>query len=160
MRRTLNIFLLACLVVLAGCGFQLRGQAQFPFASAFVEAPDASALAPLLRQALNAQGKLAAQAQGAPVRISLAGEQREKQILSLSGGGKVREYRLVYKVGMKVTDERGTELMAPAVLSQVREITYDDTLILAKQAEEDRLNRAMEQEALRQALRRLSHVKH
>lgn len=145
--------------LLAGCGFQLRGEAQLPFASAYVDAADASVLAPALRQALAAQDKLAPKAQDAPVRIRLVDERREKNILSLSGGGKVREYRLIYKVTLKVTDDMGKELIAPVELEQQREFSYDDALILAKEAEEASLNRAMEQETLRQALRRLSYVK-
>lgn len=159
MARLLVGFLAFWTVLLAGCGFQLRGEAQLPFASAYVDAPDASVLAPSLRQALAAQDKLATQAKDAPVRIRLVNERREKNILSLSGGGKVREYRLIYKVTLKVTDGMDNELIAPVELEQQREFSYDDALILAKEAEEASLNRAMEQETLRQALRRLSYVK-
>lgn len=159
MRRVWMGWLALSTLLLAGCGFQLRGEAQLPFASAFVEAPDASALATSLRQALTAQDKLAAQAKEAPVRIRVLDERREKNILSLSGGGKVREYRLIYKATLKVTDQMGGELIAPIELEQQREFSYDDALILAKEAEEANLNRAMEQEVLRQALRRLSYVK-
>lgn len=156
----LRVGLLAfCAFLLAGCGFQLRGDAQLPFSSAHVDAAEGSQLAPGLRQALLAQGKLAERPEGAPVRIRVTDEHLEKNILSLSGGGKVREYRLVYKVSLKVTGERGNELIAPIELEQVREFSYDDALILAKEAEEASLQRGMEQEALRQALRRLSYVK-
>ncbi len=159
MVRVLVGFMAFWTVLLAGCGFQLRGDAQLPFASAYVDAADASVLAPWLRQALAAQGKLAERPEGAPVRIRVVDERREKNILSLSGGGKVREYRLIYRVTLKVTDGTGTELIAPVELQQLREFSYDDALILAKEAEEASLNRAMEQETLRQALRRLSYVK-
>ncbi|MCP5278578.1 MAG: lipoprotein B transmembrane [Thiobacillus sp.] len=159
MARLVGIFLAFLTVLPAGCGFQLRGEARLPFASAYVDAPEASVLAPFLRQALGAQGKLAAQAKDAPVRIRVLDERREKNILSLSGGGKVREYRLVYSVTLKVTDGTGNELIAPVELQQLREFSYDDALILPKEAEEASLNRAMEQEVLRQALRRLSYVK-
>ena len=159
MGRILVGFLVLWTALLAGCGFQLRGEAQLPFENAFVEAAEASVLAPLLRQSLAAQGKLAPRMEGAPVRVRVTDERREKNILSLSGGGKVREYRLIYKVALKVTDATGRELIAPVELEQVREFSYDDALILAKEAEEASLNRAMEQETLRQALRRLSYVK-
>lgn len=159
MARLLVGFLAFWTALLAGCGFQLRGEAQLPFASAYVDAPEASVLAPTLRRALAAQDKLAQKPQDAPVRIRLVEERREKNILSLSGGGKVREYRLIYKVTLKVTDDMGKELIAPVELEQQREFTYDDALILAKEAEEASLNRAMEQETLRQALRRLSYLK-
>jgi len=159
MARIVVGFIACWMVLLAGCGFQLREDAQLPFASAYVDAPDASVLAPGLRQSLASQGKLAERAEDAPVRIRVTDERREKNILALSGGGKAREYRLIYKVTLKVTDGQGRELVAPIELQQMREFSYDDALILAKEAEEANLRRAMEQEILRQALRRLSYVK-
>ena len=154
------VSVLMAVVWLAGCGFQLRGEALLPFERAYVVASDSSGFAPLLRKALAAQGKLAEQAKGAPVIITLADEQRAKDILSLSGGGKVREYRLTYSVTLRVANAEGEPLAAPISLQQIREFTYGDSLALAKEGEEAALKRAMEQEALRQALRRLSYLKH
>jgi len=160
MSRLFGVFGVVLTVLLAGCGFQLRGESQLPFSSAFVEASNNSLLAPPLRQALAAQQKLAPNMESAPIRIRLLEERREKNILSLSGGGKVREYRLVYKVTLKVMDDMGNDLMSPIELQQIRDFSYDDALILAKDAEEASLKRAMLQDTLQQALRRLSYVKH
>jgi LPS-assembly lipoprotein len=150
---------LALLAGLAGCGFQLRGQSQLPFPAAYVEARESSVLAEPLRQALSAQSKLASRAEGAPVRIVLTDEARTKTILALSGGGKVREYRLAYRLRLIVSDAAGNELIAPSDIQLNRDFSYSDAEILAKEAEEASLNRAMEQDALRQVLRRLSYVK-
>lgn len=152
-----NAVLLFLAITLAGCGFQLRGQSQLPFAAAYVDAVDGSQVAAALRHALEDQGKLADKA--APVRIQLASERREKNILSLSGGGKVREYRLEYRVEMAAFDAKGGELLAPSKIHLTREFSYNDDQILAKEKEEASLLRAMEQEALRQILRRLSYLK-
>lgn len=159
MKRSVWCWLVLGVFLLSGCGFQLRGEAQLPFASAYVQAADDSTLGRELRRALAEQGKLAARAEDAPVHIQVVAEAHDKKILSLSGGGKVREYRLLYKALLKVTDGQENELIAPIDLEQVRESSYDDALILAKDAEEMAQRRAMEQEALRQALRRLSYVK-
>lgn len=151
--------LLAGVLGLSACGFQLRDEAPLPFSSAYVLAPDASILAPALRQSLDSQGKLAPGVREAAVRIQLVDEQRTKDILSLSGGGKVREYRLVYRVTLRALDAQGRDLVSPIEMQQMREYSYDDALILAKEAEEASLTRAMEQEVLRQALRRLAYIK-
>ena len=50
-------------------------------------------------------------------------------------------------------------LIAPARIHLTREFSYNDSEVLAKESEEAALNRAMEQEALRQILRRLSYLK-
>lgn len=160
MARILIRFLALWTVLLAGCGFQLRGESLLPFERVHVAASDASGFAPLLRNALKAQGKLEEQAKEALVSIAVVDEQRVKEILSLSGGGKVKEYRLIYRVSLRVSNAAGEPLVAPINLQQVREFTYGDSFALAKEAEEAALNRGMEQEALRQALRRLSYVKH
>ncbi len=145
--------------LLAGCGFQLRGQALLPFTAAHIEAARGSVLAEGLRRSLSGQGKLAERSEGAPVRVRLTGEGREKSILSLSGAGKVREYRLEYRVDLSVFDAAGKELIAPTQIYLTREYSYNDEQVLAKEREEATLYRAMEQEAARQVLHRLSYLK-
>lgn len=162
MRRealTAGIVLLAGLT-LAGCGFHLRGQSLLPFASAYVEAPPGSTLAPLLTQSLRLRGKQVLESpQTAEVTIRLERELKGKEILSLSGGGKVREFRLSQRVTLSAHDRGGRMLLAPTELSLTRDFSYDDAQALAKEAEEGELMRDMEQEMLRLILRRLAYVK-
>lgn len=161
MRRSAIKFLaiLAAASLMGGCGFQLRGLAQLPFAAAHVDAPAGSALGEDLRQSLSSQKKLAEKRDGAPVLIKLSSETRTKNILSLSGGGKVREFRLEYRVEMSAFDAAGVELVAASPIHLTREFSYNDDQVLAKESEEAALHRGMEQDALRQALRRLSYIK-
>lgn len=165
---------LALAAGLAGCGFQLRGQAQLPFASAYVEGRSVAhdggnrnerhransiSLAAALSQALISENKLARNASEASVRVFFLNERLSKSILALSGGGKVREYRLSYRVILQVNDASGRELIAPSEIFLNRDYSYSDAETLAKEAEEATLIRGMEQEALRQVLRRLSYIK-
>ncbi len=145
--------------VFSGCGFQLRGQEALPFSAAFVVAPDTSNVANALRRSLSSQSKLAQTLAGAPIRISLGKESYSKEILALSGGGKVREYRLVYRVILSVVDAAGQTVVEPTEIHLSNDYSYSDAQVLAKEAEEASLNRAMEQDALRQILRRLSYLK-
>lgn len=146
-------------IQLAGCGFQLRKDAQLPFEQAYVEASDGSHIAPLLRQSLAAQEKLATDKTGAPILIVVQAERHSKDILSLSGAGKVREYRFRYQATLQVLDADNQPLIAPIVLQQVRDVTYEENFALAKETEEHQIRRNMEEQALRQALRRLAYVK-
>ncbi len=169
---------LACMLLalsLAGCGFKLRGAAPLPFAQAYVEAGaatvsaagiasgytsqrTASQIGPLLRQNLTANGKLATGREAASVIIRLNEEGREKNILSLSGSGKVREYRLVQRVTLSAVDQDGKLILAPAIIQLNRDFSYSDEEIMAKEAEEVQLLREMEQDMLRLILRRLGYV--
>ncbi|MCS6787547.1 MAG: LPS assembly lipoprotein LptE [Thiobacillaceae bacterium] len=158
--KSWGVILALGLVLLAGCGFHLRGQSPLPFASAYIDAPPGSSLALQLSQSLRVSGKtVQATAQGAEVRIRLSGERRGKDILSLSGGGKVREYRLTHRVTLSAEDAAGRILLAPAELIVTRDYAYDDAQTLAKEAEEAQLVRDMEQELVRQILRRLAHLR-
>jgi len=144
--------------VISGCGFQLRGQAALPFSAAYVAASDTSNVANALRRSLSSQQKLARTQEGAQVRIRLEQEAYGKSILALSGGGKVREYRLEYSVQLSVFDQTGKTVVEPTKIHLSNDFSYSDAQILAKEAEEASLNRSMEQDALRQILRRLSYL--
>jgi LPS-assembly lipoprotein len=158
-RQAVKIAAGLCLgVLLAGCGFQLRGEAPLPFTSAFVEASPISSLAPVLRKSLEASHKLAASKEWAAISIRLSGEAREKNILSLSGTGKVREYRLIHRVTVAAIDKDGREVLAPSPIQLNRDFSYSDEQIMAKEAEEALLHKEMEQDILRQILRRLGYV--
>lgn len=144
---------------LGGCGFQLRGQTALPFTAAYVVAPETSNVATALRRSLSSQQKLAQSLDTAPVRITLDKESFSKNILALSGGGKVREYRLEYHIQLTVTNVAGLILVEPTEIHLSNDFSYTDAQVLAKEAEEASLNRSMEQDALRQILRRLSYLK-
>ncbi len=159
-KSLLGLAVLASLTAtFSGCGFQLRGQEALPFRAAYVVAPTTSNVANALRRSLASQNKLARTLEEAPVRISLGKELYSKEILALSGGGKVREYRLEYRVLLSVADAAGKVAVEPTEIHLSNDFSYSDAQVLAKEAEEASLNRAMEQDALRQILRRLSYLK-
>jgi len=91
--------------------------------------------------------------------LKIIGESKEKIILSLSSGGKVREFELRYKVAYRLTDLAGNNLVAPGEIFLRRDMTYDDTEVLAKESEEALLYRDMKTDAVQQMLRRLSVAK-
>lgn len=160
-RQTLrSLVVWASLLVLAGCGFHLRGQSPLPFDSVHVDAASGSALQPMLTQSLRLNGKrILPSPAGAQVVIRIDKETRSKEILSLSGGGKVREYRLGYRLLLSATDGAGRQILAPTELQLTRDYSYDDAQALAKEGEEAQLMRDMEQEMLRQVVRRLAFAK-
>ena len=145
--------------LLGGCGFQLRGESQLPFTAAYVDAPSGSALGELLRQTLSSENKLARQRDGAPVLVKISPEARTKSILSLSGSGKVSEFRLEYRVEVSAFAANGAELAAPMAIYQTRDFTNDDNHVLAKTSEEATDDLVMAQDTLRQVLRRLSSIR-
>lgn len=156
-----RLFLAAIPSVLAtGCGFKLRRFEGIPFASLYIDAPHGGAVAERIRSALTSskQTRLAASAGEAEAVLVLGQETRSKVILSLSGAGRVTEYRLGLQLTYRVNDKDGRTLAAPEVIELTRDITYDDTQVLAKAAEEQLLYRDMEDGATRWILRRLQNI--
>lgn len=157
-----RIFLAALPAALAtGCGFQLRRLEGIPFASLYIDAPSNGAVAQHIMAALktNKSTRLAASASEAEAVLKLHKEERTKLILSLSGAGRVTEYRLGLNVSYTVTGRNDRALAEPEVIELSRDLTYDDSRLLAKSAEEGLLYRDMEDDATRRILRRLQSIK-
>ncbi|HET9463269.1 MAG TPA: LPS assembly lipoprotein LptE [Thiobacillus sp.] len=157
-----RLFLAAIPAVLAtGCGFQLRRLDAVPFASLYIDAPQGGAVAQRIRSALisNKHTRLAASAAEAEAVLVLGQETRSKAILSLSGAGRVTEYRLGLQLTYGISDKDGRALAADETIELNRDITYDDAQVLAKAAEEQLLYRDMEDNAARRIMRRLQSIK-
>lgn len=83
-------------------------------------------------------------------------ESRDKEILSLTAAGRVREFRLRYRVGFRVHDGKGAMFVPPTRLELTRDVTFNDTEVLAKESEEQLLFRDMQTDMVQLILRRLA----
>ena len=147
-------------VVLAGCGFHLRGAAQLPFSTIYLQVSSTSPLGQEIRRNLRtSNARLVDSPADAQATLVITSEIREKQILSLGGQGRVREYQLRYRVGYQVTDGKATTLIAPSEILLKRDISFNDSDVLAKEAEEAMLYRDMQSDAVNQLVRRLQAAK-
>jgi LPS-assembly lipoprotein len=150
---------LLCLLA-ASCGFQLRGTADVPFQTIYVPAV-AGGIGLELKRNIQAgtKAKVVEDAKQAEAVLDFTQETREKVILSLTGTGRVREFQLVYRVGFRVHDGKGRDFVPASVVSLVRDITFNDSDVLAKETEEQQLYRDMQSDMVQQILRRLSAAK-
>jgi LPS-assembly lipoprotein len=152
--------LVAFALLLAGCGFQLRGVADVPFESLYL--PNAtSGIALDLKRNIQAgtRVKVVDDAKGAEAVMHFTEETRQKEILSLTGTGRVREFQLRYRVGFRVSDNKGGDYVAQNTIILTRDVTFNDTEILAKEQEEQILFRDMQTDMVQQILRRLAAAK-
>jgi LPS-assembly lipoprotein len=144
-------------LVLAGCGFRLRGTADVPFEALYV--PNANAgIALTLKRYIQAgtRARVVDDPKQADAILVLSAESRDKQILSLTGTGAVREFQLRYRVGFRVHDGKGADYVPQSAIQLTRDITFNDTQVLAKEAEEQLLFRDMETDMVQQIMRRLA----
>jgi LPS-assembly lipoprotein len=147
-------------LLLAGCGFQLRGVADVPFESLYV--PNAtSGIALDLKRNIQAGTRVQVvdDAKVAQAVMHFTEETRQKEILSLTGTGRVREFQLRYRVGFRVSDNKGGDYVPQNTIILTRDITFNDTEILAKEQEEQLLFRDMQSDMVQQIMRRLATAK-
>jgi len=150
-------WLVAFTLLLAGCGFQLRGTAQLPFETIYI--PEALAGIGLELKRYIRSGtttRVVDDEKASQAVLQFSNEARFRNILSLSGGGRVREFQLVYRIAVRVHDGKGGEFVPLSVLQLTRDLTYNDTDVLAKETEEALIYREMQSDMVQQILRRLA----
>jgi len=145
-------------LLLAACGFHLRGQAGMPFGTLYLKVPANTAFIAELRRNLEANNvRLVGSADQAEIVLDIMQEFPEKQILSLGGSGRVSEYSLRYRVTLRAYDRELRDWIPATDIVLRRDYSYDDTRILAKEAEESLLYQSMRNDMVQQIIRRLSH---
>lgn len=149
---------------LPGCGFALRKAPNFAFGTLYSNLPETSPLGVELRRQLQATGKVrvitdARQINDAEVVLEVTSDQREKVVLSLNASGQVREFQLRMRFRFRLRTASGKELIPESEIVQQRDISFNETQVLAKDAEEQLLYRDMQSDIVQQTLRRLAAVK-
>ena len=162
-RRTLlSLAPLASLALLSACGFRLRGVPEFGFESLYIAAPTASPLARELQRTLEGSTsklrvlRAPATMTTAQAILDLIQEQQERVVVGLNASGQVRELQLRLRVKFRLRTPTGVELIPETEILQERDISYNETIALAKEAEEALLYRTMRTDIVQQLLRRLA----
>ncbi|MDO8277771.1 MAG: LPS assembly lipoprotein LptE [Burkholderiaceae bacterium] len=158
-----RLIAIAPALALGGCGFELRRAPQFAFTSIYVAATNNSALGNELRRSIASGGNVAVVSElsaidSAQVVLDLLMDQREKVVVGLNASGQVREFQLRSRVRFRLRTPRGKELIPDTELAQQRDISFNESAVLAKEAEELLLYRDMQTDIVQQLLRRLAAV--
>src|SRR5688572_18164579 len=150
--------LAACMTT--ACGFQLRGTADVPFDSLYVP-QSAGGIGLELKRSIQAgtRARVVDDPKQAAAILEFTEETRLKEILSLTGQGRVREYLLRYRVGFRVHDGKGKDFIPTNTVMLLRDISFNDADVLAKESEEQLLYRDMQTDMVQQILRRLAAAK-
>ena len=160
MRRRLLVAL-AGAPLLAACGFKLRGSQTLPFEKIYLALPVNSSMGAemsrLLRSSTNAQ--VVTDRKEAQAVFELLGETREREVLAINAQGRATEYQLRLRVRFRVTDKNAGELLGPTDLIARRDITFNESDLLAKESEESLLYRDMQSDLVRQMVNRLAAVR-
>ncbi|MGH8833213.1 MAG: LPS assembly lipoprotein LptE, partial [Polaromonas sp.] len=95
----------------------------------------------------------------AQVILDVLADQREKVVLSRNASGLVREFQLRLRFRFRLRTPAGKELIPDTEILQQRDISFNETAVLAKEAEEGLLYRDMQSDIVQQIMRRLAAVK-
>lgn len=149
--------------VLTGCGFHLRGtlSGNLPYKTMLIALPDTADVRIWLERYINAAGstEIVDDPKLAEATFQQISDGRQKTILSVNAQGRVREYRLQLTYRFRVVNAKGQVLVPPNEISLSRDITFDDSNVLAKDLEESLLWRDMNNDLVNQIMRRLSIIK-
>lgn len=165
LRRLHLALVLGLCTLLCACGFQLRGadgSLRMPFQSLYLAVDARSPLGAELTRHLRAMSggkdgtQLVAVREQAEVVLEILGETRDKTILSLNSAGRVREYSLQQTTRLRVVNKHGKELLLPTDIVLKRSIAFNESQVLAKEAEEALLFRDMQSDLVQQIMRRLA----
>ena len=151
--------LISAAALQTGCGFKLRGPQTFGFETISVRAPQAGPVAADLRRVLGPRVReLPADAVAAArhVTVDILSEQREKTVVGVNSAGQVREFQLRIRVRFRLSNTSGKELIADTEILQQRDISFNESAVLAKEAEEGLLYRDMQNDIVQQLMRRLA----
>ena len=155
-RMTVAVFLL-----IAGCGFQLRGAVTVPpeMSRTFIETDDRHSLFYRgLRASLRTAGvEIVDSPVDATATFSIASDNTNQRVLSVSARNVPTEYEVYYTVVYGVaTRERSLLPLRSQTLT--RDYTWDETRVLGKEKEEQVLREAIVDDLIRIVLFQLSGI--
>jgi len=143
--------------LLSGCGFQLRQPPRLGFERiALVGFAARSPMAEELRRQLGAVARVVDTPGQAQVVLQALDDARERSVVASTAAAQVRELQLRVKLNFRASTSGGRELIPRTELLLSRDLSYRETVALAKEAEEADLFREMQADVAEQVLRRLA----
>ena len=142
-------------LLLASCGFQLRGERATGLKS--IHVPGGGIAQEIRRTLAGGPTKVMPTVEGAEAVLQILSENREKTVAAITGSGRVYEYRLTLSVRYRMAvPGREEPVIAPTEAVARRLITYSEAAPIAKEAEEQLLFQDMQLELADKILRQVA----
>jgi LPS-assembly lipoprotein len=156
-RKYVPAIVLAALA-LAGCGFQLQGTSALPEAGRSVHIRTPDELTPFaieLRRAIERSGgEIVATPEAAQTVVRIVRDRSGRRVLSVSARNTPQEFEVFYEIEYAV-DRDGVEVLGGQPLRLVRNMSFEESQLLAKQREQAILEEAMARDLATLVVRRL-----
>ncbi len=160
-RRAALCLVCASALAQAACGFKLRRPPSLGFSTVLlVGFPARSAFTEALRRSIEASGstRVVESTAAAQVVLEALQDTREKSVAAQTAAGQVREFTLRTRLRFRLRTPAGRVLIDDTELLLARDMSYNETVALAKQQEEAMLYRGMQSDIVEQVMRQLAAV--
>ena len=138
--------------VMAGCGFQMRGQPDIPAAMSrtYIATPNRHSIfyRKLAAELRNNGVDVVESPLDAGATLNIIDDQTGQRVISVSARNIPREYEVFYRVIYSVQNDAGT-MLEPQEQTVARDYTYDETLVLGKAQEEEMIRAAIADDLVR-----------
>lgn len=146
---------------LGACGFKLRGTFDYAFKTLYIDVNEASLVGKALIRELTLEKQVTlftdpADKARAEAVLILDTEQRERAITAINSAGQVRELQLRLRVNFKLLNASGKEVIPDSQVVQQRDVSYNETVALGKESEEELLYKDLLEDVVQQLQRRLA----
>jgi len=163
LRRCLwQALLVAAVVLLAGCGFKLRGEVALPAEMQFLRlemVETGPRIRPGLIAALERGGVTLVEAPDATVAVlRIPVNVTSTQALTISQQARVSEYTVRHRVELEMRDANGQVLLPREEIILERDFVFDRRDALGVAGQEETLLRDLEREMVRSILRRIERL--
>lgn len=161
MPKMVSLTMLVSVLLLAGCGFQLRGTAQLPpemSKTQLVIADPYSTVARRVRVLLEQAGAHFVQAGQATAILEIPQNVSSTEVLTIGDNARVREYRISHTLQFRLLDASGKELIPLQTIRQSRDISFDEQRILALSREQEYIRQDLADTVSRMLISRLEVV--
>ncbi|HEV7606938.1 MAG TPA: LPS assembly lipoprotein LptE [Steroidobacteraceae bacterium] len=154
-----SVAVLGLALLLGACGFHLQGRQPLPaqFAYTYVDTKDEQTdFVQDLRKALIGSNVKVIRTRGsAGASISVHEDELTERILSVSARNIPTEYELTYRVKFSVSAD-GKTLIDNEEISATRDLSFDESQLLAKEREQEILRAALARDLVALVMRRLA----
>jgi LPS-assembly lipoprotein len=149
------------LLFLSACGFHLQGHTPLPapLHVTFVQAADRQSdfVQDLRKELLTSGAHLTTQKEEATAVVRVLTDSFQRRVLSVSATDQPAEYEITYTVRFAV-NFGDKEVLPTQEVSGVRDYTFDETILLAKENEEAILREALAHDLADVVMRRLANL--
>jgi LPS-assembly lipoprotein len=158
MRGARWLTLLAVVLLSSGCGFHLQGNGSLPEGARKIYVVTADEVTPFaveLRRAIErAGGEMTNTSAAADTVVRIQRDRSGRRVLSVSGRNTPQEYEIFYSIEYSV-DRGGKEVLETQPLEMIRNLSFDEAQLLAKDREETVVREAMAKDLAMLVTRRL-----